>query len=208
MIARPPIPIVIPQGDVVDIASRRVKDNSPAIARLLRKPGDGGPKADVTAAAGSAAGRAPCPCRLRAAVCLTFDGHGALVAVNGHPDVVAVWPSRNEKGNTMPAMAIPLAADKLDAWEAWVAELNGPRQAAFDDMNARYGLTEHRAYLQPTPDGNFLVLVIQGGPGADSVMTNVASSDNEFDQWFMGNVAAVHGVDMSGPLPPMATRKL
>ena len=78
-------------------------------------------------------------------------------------------------------------------------------------MNARYGLTEHRACLQPTPrpDGNFLVLVIQeAGPGADSVVAKVASSDNEFDQWFMGNVAAGHGVDMSGPLPPMATRKL
>jgi hypothetical protein len=68
----------------------------------------------------------------------------------------------------MPGMAIPLAADKLDAWEAWVAELNGPRKAAFDDMNARHGLTEHRAYLQPTPDGGFLVLVITDGPGAES----------------------------------------
>ena len=45
----------------------------------------------------------------------------------------------------MPALAAPLAADKLDAWEAWVGELNGPRKAAFDDMNARHGLTEHRA---------------------------------------------------------------
>ena len=108
----------------------------------------------------------------------------------------------------MPALAAPLAADKLDAWEVWIAELNGPQKAAFDDMNARHGLTEHRAYLQPMPDGDFLVLAIHEGPGADSFLADIASSGDEFDQWFMGSVADVHGMDTSGPLPPMATRKL
>lgn len=108
----------------------------------------------------------------------------------------------------MPALAAPLAADKLDAWEAWVAELNGPRKAEFDDMNARHGLTEHRAYLQPTPDGDFLVLVIQEGPGSDTVIASVLSSDHEFDQWFAAAIADLHGMDTSGPMPPTATRKL
>ena len=108
----------------------------------------------------------------------------------------------------MPAMAAPLAADKLGSWEAWVAELSGPRQAAFEDMNARHGLTEHRAYLQPTPDGNFLVLVIHEGSGADGFIANVMSSDHEFDRWFAGSVADLHGMDTSGPMPPMAVRKL
>lgn len=105
-------------------------------------------------------------------------------------------------------MATPLAADKLDAWEAWVAELNGPRKEAFDAMNARYGVTEHRAYLQQLPDGNYLVLAIHEGPGADSFLADVASSDDEFDQWFMGAVADVHGMDASAEIPPIATRKL
>ena len=104
----------------------------------------------------------------------------------------------------MPAMAAPLAAEKLDAWESWVAELGGPRKAAFDDMNARHGLTEHRAYLQPTPDGNFLVLVVYEGPGSDGFLASMAQSDQEFDQWFIATVADIHGIDTSGPLPPMA----
>ena len=108
----------------------------------------------------------------------------------------------------MPAMAAPLAAEKLAAWEGWVAELGGARKAAFDDMNARHGLTEHRAYLQPTPDGNFLVLAIHEGPGGDSFLANVVQSDHEFDQWFVGAVADIHGIDTSAPLPPMASRKL
>ena len=85
----------------------------------------------------------------------------------------------------MPALAAPLAADKLDAWEAWVGELNGPRK----------------------PDGSFLVLAIHEGPGADSFLANVASSSHDFDQWFLGAVADLHGMDTTGPMPPMAARK-
>jgi hypothetical protein len=108
----------------------------------------------------------------------------------------------------MPALAQPLSAGKLDAWEAWAEELNGSRKAEFDDMNARHGLTEHRAYLQPTPDGNYLVLVVLEGSGADDFIANAMSSDNEFDQWFGGNVVELHDVDTSAPMPPMAQRRI
>ncbi len=108
----------------------------------------------------------------------------------------------------MAGMVAPLATDKVDAWEAWVAELKGPRKAAFEDMNARHGLTEHRAYLQPMPDGSHLVLVIHEGPGGDDFLANMMASDHEFDKWFVGSVAAIHGMDGSGPLPPMAQRRL
>jgi hypothetical protein len=108
----------------------------------------------------------------------------------------------------MPAMAVPLAAAKLDAWEGWVGELTGPRKAAFDDMNARHGLTEHRAYLQPTPDGNYLTLVIAEGPGANGFLPSIMQSDHEFDQWFAGSVVDLHQIDFNGPPPPMAERRL
>ncbi len=108
----------------------------------------------------------------------------------------------------MPAMAVPLAAEKLSAWEGWLSELTGPRKAAFDDMNARHGLTEHRAYLQPTPDGNYMTLVIVEGTGADSFLPSVTQSDHEFDQWFTRSVVEIHDMDLSGPIPPMAARRL
>ena len=108
----------------------------------------------------------------------------------------------------MPALAAPLAADRLSDWEAWIAELAGSRKGAFDDMNARHGLTEHRAYLQPLPDGNFLVLAVHEGPGSDGFIPSVLQSDHEFDRWFAGSVADLHGLDPSGPLPPAASRRL
>lgn len=108
----------------------------------------------------------------------------------------------------MAGMVAPLDADKLDDWEAWVAELNGPRKADFEDMNTRHGLTEHRAYLQPMPDGNYAVLVIHEGPGGDGFLANAMASDHEFDRWFVESVGAIHGIDASGPIPPSAERRL
>ena len=71
----------------------------------------------------------------------------------------------------MSGMVAPLAADKLGAWEAWIAELNGPRKADFEAMNARYGLSEHRAYLLRItyPDGHFIHVT---GDPAKLVATN------------------------------------
>jgi hypothetical protein len=108
----------------------------------------------------------------------------------------------------MAGMVAPLEADKLEAWESWIGELNGARKAEFDDMNARHGLTEHRAYLQQMPDGNYAVLVIHEGPGGDDFLAGLMGSDHEFDRWFVGSVVELHGVDTSGPMPPMAERRL
>jgi hypothetical protein len=108
----------------------------------------------------------------------------------------------------MAGMVAPLAAGKVDAWEAWIGELNGSRKAELEDMNARHGLTEHRAYLQPMPDGNYAVLVIHEGPGGDSFLQSVMASDHEFDRWFASSVAEIHDIDPSAPMPPPAERRL
>ena len=108
----------------------------------------------------------------------------------------------------MGAMAAPLPAANLEAWQTWVDELKGPRKAEFDDMNSRHGLTDHRAYLQPAPDGNYLVLVVTEGSGADSFMANTMASDHEFDKWFMQSVGKIHDIDPSGPMPAPAERRL
>ena len=108
----------------------------------------------------------------------------------------------------MAGMFAPLADGKADDWRIWVAELNGPRKAEFEDMNSRYELTEHRAYLQPMPDGSSAVLVIYEGPGADSFLPAVMASDHQFDRWFVSTVAELHGMDSTGPMPLMAQRMI
>ena len=108
----------------------------------------------------------------------------------------------------MEAMAAPIKPGKVDAWEAWMAELNGPRKAEFDDMNQRHGLTTHAVWLQANPDGSHLVVVVFDGPGASTFVHDVAGSDHEFDGWFRSNIENVHPMDLSAPPPPAPQRRL
>jgi hypothetical protein len=107
------------------------------------------------------------------------------------------------KGETMGtvAFAAPLLPGKTEAWRDWIAEMNGPRSADLADFNARHGLTRHAAWLQQTPQGD-LVVVIHEGPGAEGLMPNLATADNEFDVWFRDNAQDLHGIDFSNPPPP------
>jgi hypothetical protein len=108
----------------------------------------------------------------------------------------------------MGAIAVPIQPGKLDAWEAFMDELNGPRRGEFGDMNQRFGLTGHRAWLQQTPDGHQMVIAVHDGPGADAFMGKLASSENGFDIWFRDRLEEAHGLDLSGPLPPPAEQRL
>ena len=78
----------------------------------------------------------------------------------------------------------------------------------FDASNARHGLTAHHAWLQANPDGGHVAIVVQDGPGSDHYVGAMAQSGDAFDQWFIGKVAEVHGIDLSGPMPPSAEQML
>ena len=108
----------------------------------------------------------------------------------------------------MGAIAAPIRPGKLAVWEAFMAELNGPRQAEFHDMNRRFGLTEHRAWLQHTPDGREIVIAVHDGPGAIDFMDKLATSENLFDLWILDAIEEAHGFDFSGAVPPLAQRRL
>jgi hypothetical protein len=105
-------------------------------------------------------------------------------------------------------MAVPLPAENVDAWRAWTGELKGARKAEFDASNARHNVTMHDGWLQANPDGSYLVIVIQEGDGAAGYLGSMAQSDDAFDQWFLGQVASLHGMDPSAGPPPMAVRTL
>jgi hypothetical protein len=106
------------------------------------------------------------------------------------------------------AMAAPILPNKVDTWREWMSEVNGSRKDEFEASNARHGLTAHHAWLQANPDGSHVAIVVQDGPGSDHYVADMAQSSDSFDQWFFGKVAEVHGIDLSGPMPPAAEQVL
>jgi hypothetical protein len=93
----------------------------------------------------------------------------------------------------------PLAEDKVESWKAFARELVERRADEVQDMNERYGLTSHRAWLETSGDGNHYVVVEIEGKGAEKFLQRLAKSDHPFDVWFRAQISDAHGIDFENP---------
>ena len=98
----------------------------------------------------------------------------------------------------MGVIVIPLVKDKLDSWKQWGKELTSTRSNDLKELNKRYGLKRHAAWLTETPNGPAAV-VLHEGPGAETFLQKLATSTNEFDVWFRGKVQEFHNMDLKHP---------
>src|SRR5689334_16602021 len=73
------------------------------------------------------------------------------------------------------------------------------RRAEFDEFHRRVGLTGERWYLQETPQGTLILVVLEGDP--PGAIGKLAASDHPFDRWFKEQTREIHGVDFNQPLP-------
>ncbi len=103
------------------------------------------------------------------------------------------------------AMAFPIAPGKTELWTKFIGELKGPRRADFVASRKRLGIRE-RTFLQKTPMGDLVVVTIEGDDPAGAFQKFGAGTD-DFTKWFIAQVTAVHGMDLSkpppGPMPEM-----
>jgi hypothetical protein len=97
------------------------------------------------------------------------------------------------------AVAFPIVPGKTEEWREFIAELNGARQADFAESRRRIGAHE-RTFLQPTPMGDLVIVTLEGDDPARSFGQFVSSTD-AFTLWFLERVKAIHGVDLSAPMP-------
>jgi hypothetical protein len=103
------------------------------------------------------------------------------------------------------AMAFPIAPGKTEQWQKFISELNGARRADFVASRKHLGIRE-RTFLQKTPMGDLVVVTLEGSDPAGAFQKFGVGTD-EFTKWFLGNVSAIHGVDLTkpppGPMPEM-----
>jgi hypothetical protein len=101
------------------------------------------------------------------------------------------------------ALATPIIEGREEDWKDFMRQLAGPRADEFQDMNRRYGLERHEAWLQESDDGPALSIVFMEGPGAQEFDAKVARSDHPFDRWFLEQLGEVHPIDPEAdPGPP------
>ena len=109
----------------------------------------------------------------------------------------------------MEAMAIPIKPGKLDSWKSWCADADRTPQGGVRRHEPAARADHPRVVAPGEPaDGSDLAVVVIDGPGAETFLGKMATSENAFDQWFRTSIEDVHPMDFSAPPPPMPVRQL
>jgi hypothetical protein len=104
------------------------------------------------------------------------------------------------------AVVFPILPGKTAEWHAFIGELNGARRSEFVESRRRAGAVE-RTYLQSTPMGDLVIVTIEGEDPQRS-FGQIVSARDAFTTWFLERVKAIHGVDLSAPMPDGSPSKL
>ena len=100
------------------------------------------------------------------------------------------------------AFALPLLPGKTETdREALVSITNGERRADHEASRKAAGITRESAWLQSTPNGDIVVVVIEADD-LQSAFGALATSQEPFDQWFRDHTQEVHGIDLTAGFAP------
>ena len=94
--------------------------------------------------------------------------------------------------------ALPLLPNKTQEARDFQRELDGPRQAEYAASEQRIGIVKEHWFVQQTPQGDLLLAYMES-PNFAQALAQFAQSQEGFDQWFKGRLAAVTGVDLNNP---------
>jgi hypothetical protein len=97
------------------------------------------------------------------------------------------------------AVVFPILPGKTAEWHAFIDELNGSRRGDFVESRIGVGARE-RTYLQPSPMGDLVIVTMEGDDPVRS-FGQLMSKKDAFTLWFLERVKAIHGVDLSMPMP-------
>ncbi len=97
------------------------------------------------------------------------------------------------------AVAFPILPGKTGEWRTWMEELNSTHREDFVASRRAAGVHE-RTFLQSTPQGELLIVTLEGDDPAAAIAAFGAGQD-EFTRWFIQQVKETHGLDLTQPLP-------
>jgi hypothetical protein len=95
------------------------------------------------------------------------------------------------------AFAAPILPGKRSQWDAFIAQITGPRRAEFNASRQRHGVHE-RTFLQETPLGDVVIVTLEGDNPLQAFGA-LAASDDDFTRWFVQQVQEIHGFDLRQP---------
>jgi hypothetical protein len=97
------------------------------------------------------------------------------------------------------AIAFPVLPGKLDQAKRFAAEVKS-RSDEFARSVAGQGLTREDWYIQSTPQGDMVIVVMEGVDPLQT-MHSWAESRAPFDVWFKTQAQEISGIDFNQPVP-------
>ena len=104
--------------------------------------------------------------------------------------------------NTMQsiAFALPVLPGKAEALKNLATEIDGPRRGEMEDLLKSTGATIENWYFQATPQGDMVIIYLEGEDIGRAFQAFIALSD-PFARWYKEQLLAIHGIDFNQPLP-------
>ncbi|MEJ2264486.1 MAG: DUF6176 family protein [Anaerolineales bacterium] len=105
------------------------------------------------------------------------------------------------------AMAVPILPGKTQELKRWAQESQGPRRKEYTASRRRLGILFEKVFIQPTPQGDLLLLFFED---VDHARMNqvLASSQDPYDVWFRQKMQEITGIDFSQPATGAAPEML
>jgi hypothetical protein len=98
------------------------------------------------------------------------------------------------------AFTVPIQPGQEEADQRLFEELRGPRRAEYEAAWRRLGVRTERVWHQSTPQGTVAVVYLElDDPG--QLFAGLATSDDPFVVWWREQILAIHGLDLTQPLP-------
>jgi hypothetical protein len=98
---------------------------------------------------------------------------------------------------TIPLLPEMTQVDRQVMTSCW----RGERRAEYEASRKRLGITREGVWIQPTPDADVVVVVLEAAD-LQAALAGVSSSPEPFDVWFRDHCRTVHGVDLEAGFPP------
>lgn len=100
------------------------------------------------------------------------------------------------------AFMAPLLPGKTEVDRAaMISCWRGERREAFERTRRRAGVTREAVFIQPTPNGDIVVVYVEAD-NIKAAFKAIAASDDPFDQWFRDHTREVHGINLEDGFPP------
>ena len=99
------------------------------------------------------------------------------------------------------AFALPVLPGRNGAAKAFLAELEGPWRARYEESQRRIGMTRESWFLQEGPEQALLVVHLESAD-VGAALAAFTTSGGDFERWFTEGLAEVTGFRMDPDAGP------